>query len=201
MPSRPTMQKFINEGKDRKAVAAQEMLTAQDSNKSQSKVFGLFTDEELTNIVNNSGTGLVGAQFVINYLHQAEKMLDKARMSQDNRNFIKGAISMLASFGNFETREHYEHVAARYYPEDLEGVTIDEFDGDFEDKDELLEEVSNEIQSILYDFNDDSNFFPEDWETAKDIINAYVKILKDNDIDVPGWIADDVNERNAKYVF
>lgn len=190
----------INEGKDRKAVAAQEMLTAQDSEKSQSKVFGLFTDEELTNIVNNSGTGLVRAQFVINYLHQAEKMLDKARMSQDNRNFIKGAISMLAAFGNFETREHYEHVAARYYPEDLEGVTIGDFDGDFEDKDELLEEVSNEIQSILYDFDDDSNFFPEDWETAKDIINAYVKILKDNDIDVPGWIADDVNERNAKYV-
>lgn len=191
------MKNISLQGKDHKVVATQESTAQNSSN--QGKVFGLFTDDELTNIVNNSETVLVSPQFVISYLRQAERMIDKARMSQDNKNFVKGAISMLASFGNFDTREHYEHVAARYYPEDLEGITIDEIDGDFEDKDELLEEVSNEIQSILYDFDDDSNFFPEDWETARGIINAYVEILKDNNIDVPGWIADDIKERNAIY--
>lgn len=91
------------QGKGHKVEATQE-ITAQNS-ENQSKVFGIFTDQELTNIVNNSGTGLVRPQFVINYLHQAEKMIDKARMCPDSKNFIKGAFAMLCAFGKWDIEE------------------------------------------------------------------------------------------------
>lgn len=179
----------MTQSKDHKVVATQES-TAQNS-ANQSKVFGLFTDQELTNIVNNSGNELVRPSFLINYLHQAEKILDRARMSDENRNFIKGAFAMLCAFGNWDRREEYEFNFQNYDPDDIR-VMIE--DGDV---DGAVDSLKYEMGCICTDINNVDLVFPEEeLEEAKEALEGYMSIVNEYDLDLgdDGWTEEQVEK-------
>lgn len=170
----------INQGKDHKVVATQES-TAQNS-ANQSKAFGLFTDQELTNIVNNSGSELVKPGFVINYLHQAEKILDRARMSDENKDFIKGAFTMLSAFGNWDIKEHYEYIAQSDYPEDIRKMLEEG------DEDEAVDALEYEIGAITGDLQNEDLYFPEEEiDKAVNALQEYSDLVDEYELDLPEW--------------
>lgn len=160
------------QGKDHKVAATQES-TAQNS-ANQSKAFGLFTDQELTNIVNNSGSEFVRPSFLINYLHQAEKVLDRARMSDENRGFIKGAFAMLAAFGNWNTRETYEYIVQNDDPDDIREMLENG------DEDGAVDALNYEIGAITTDLQNEDFYFPEEEvDKAKEALKEYAAIIQE----------------------
>ena len=165
------MQNIKLQGKDHKVAATQES-TAQNS-VNQSKAFGLFTDDELANIVHNSGAFL-SSKFFINSMHQAERMIDKARMNQDNKNFIKETLRMLVSFGKWDIVEHYEFIIQNSDPDDIREMLEDG------DKEGAVEELDYEIGIITGDLQREDLFFPEEEvEKAKEALNEYYSIINE----------------------
>jgi hypothetical protein len=168
----------MNQGKSHKVAATQEN-TAQNS-ANQSRAFGLFTDQELTNIVNNSGNALVLPSFLINYLHQAEKVLDRARISDDNRNFIKGAFAMLCAFGNWDTRAHYEYMAQNDSPEDIRCM-LEEGE---EAREDIADCIRYEMWTVLNDIQDDEWFVPEnELDNALEALEGYLDVVHEYELE------------------
>lgn len=190
------MNKSKLQSKVSEADATREMITAQNSNNQCEKLFGAFTDDEMRNIVENSGENYLKAKYVINYLKQAEYILDKARMSQENKNFIKGAFQLMAGLGQWNTKEKYEFILQEYDPDDVR---------------EMLEEGNEEdaIDALLYEMgflagdlqNDEELWFDEyEVEQAKYALEEFYDIINDYDLEEKMYEIDEWTLNQTKKV-
>lgn len=187
------MSTFNNQGKNHQVAATQES-TAQNS-ANQSKAFGLFTDYELGNIVKNSGSEFVQPSFLINYLHQAEKILDRARMSDENRDFIKNAFSMLCAFGNWDTMDHYEFI---YQSETPDSIRERLESGD--DREIIADDVDYELGCICSDLDSEDYYFDDyEVECAVNALREFMDIVNEYNLDIPRNSYDYVYEVMGRY--
>ena len=180
-----------------KADATQEMITAQNSNNQGNRLFGTFTEEEMRNIVYNSEQDFIKPNYVINYLKQAEHILDKARMSDENRNFIKGAFQMMAGFGQWNTKEKYEFILQSNDPYDIRQMLED---GDEED---AIEALIYEVGFLAGDLQNDEQYWFDEYEVgeAKEALEEFYSIVQEYNLEEKihedrewGWVLDDVKK-------
>lgn len=98
----------------------------------------------------------------------------------------------------------WEHMAQKYYPEDLEDITVGEGeDADFESEQELSESVLYEIECLLADWDPAIGYKyaynPRDWFEAKETVEQYIDVLTDNGCEVPEWVYNTIAEREKLY--
>lgn len=191
-----TMYKTNLQSKVSEVDATQEMITAQNSDNQSDKLFGTFDKYELRNIVENSGENFIKANYVINYLKQAEHILDKARMSQENKDFIKGAFQLMTGFGQWNTKQKYEFILQEYDPDDIR---------------EMLEEGNEEdaIDALLYEMgflagdlqNDDDLWFDEyEVEQAKFALEEFYDIVNEYNLEEKMYEVDEYTLNQTKKV-
>lgn len=199
------MNQYNNQGKGHKVAATQE-TTAQ--NAEIQSYFNSISQEELNAVCEALSTiyscqgGLqFNPSYFKNYLEMTNKFINSARMGEDKRNMVLNAIGFLcgALLANKSKYEKWEHIAQRYYPEDLEDITVGE-DGEFADKEELTQAVCYEIECILADWDTTyETYDPEDWPEAEDLIDDYLNILRYHDCEVPEWTFKGRDERHEWY--
>lgn len=187
-----------------------EKITAQNSQRNQSKVveyFNTFSDDQINQIgkmlgrdtteqnENGSFKLTVTPSFIINYLKKADYCLRKARMSEPDKALINGVIQLLSSFIPFTKKEEYwNHTAESHYPSELEAdiqyVGKDEC-GEFASLEEIGNAAIEEISFILDDFQDENVTYcnPED---AIDVIQEYVDVINECEVEVPDWLISDI---------
>lgn len=61
-------------------------------------ILNTFTEQELTNVVNNSNQDLIKSSFVINYLKKCDSIISNWKMSDETKDFIKSGFGLIASF-------------------------------------------------------------------------------------------------------
>lgn len=175
-----------------------EKITAQNSTNQSDKLFGTFDEYELRNIVENSEQDLIKPNYVINYLKQAEHILDKARMSDENKNFIKGAFQMMAGFGQWNTKTKYEFIFQNDDPDDIRQMIEDG-----EDEEYVLESLMMEMSFIAGDLQNDEQYWFDEYEVeeAKEALEEYYNIVEEYNLEEKiyedrewGWVLDEVKK-------
>ena len=162
-----------------KADATQETITAQNSNNQSEKLFGTFTEDEMRDIVDNSGQDFIKPNYVINYLKQAERILDKARMSDENKNFIKGAFQMMAGFGQWNTKEKYEFCFQGYDPYDIREMLEEG------KEEEAVDALVYEMGTICGDLQNDEQYWFDEYEVeeAKEALDEFISIIQEYELE------------------
>ena len=163
---------------------ATEKITAQNST-NQSKVFGLFNESELAYIVDNYRKSNDDPETVINYLKQAEKKIDRARMPDDDKKFIKSAIRLLVKYGNYEKRKHENLIFQSYNPEDIRMELEDEES----DKEDITESLNYEIDCLMVDISDMERyncdgFYDDDIIDYRNAIIEFMEIAEEYELDL-----------------
>lgn len=189
------------QGKGHKVAATQETITAQNSANQGTKktfdgtkeLFNAVDVNELERALSRYDFGIVKPGYIISNLKMAQRLIDKARMSDDQKAVLRNSYGFLltALCCENEELEHYEHVAEFYYPEDLKTL---EFDDEYDRGAAAL----NEIANVLTDWGEDL-YYPEDWKEAKDVINEYLSIIEATNYVLPDWVKRDIKELDEKY--
>ena len=186
------MNMFDIQSKANKVGATQEMITAQNSDNQSDKLFGTFDEYEMRNIVYNSEQDLIKPNYVINYLKQAEHILDKARMSQENKNFIKGAFQMMAGFGQWNTKEKYEFILQNNDPDDIRQMLEEG------DEEGAVDALDYEMGTICGDLQNDEQYWFDEYEVeqAKEALNEFISIVQEYELqDMFSWnIFDEIDK-------
>ena len=196
------------QGKGHKVAATQETITAQNSANQGTKktfdgtkeLFNAVSEEQLRKALTYYDFGIVKPAYIISNLKMAQRLIDKARMSDDQKAVLCNSYGfLLVALCTGKEYEKWEHIAQRYYPDDLDDITVGE-DGEFADKEELTQAVCYEIECILADWDTSvSAYDPEDWPEAEELINEYIDVLDDHDCEVPEWVFQGRDERYEWY--
>ena len=178
----------------------------------ENKVFGCLTEEQLTAFSKNLADAsdcFMKDNFVYSYIKNADRILSKARLGEDQKDVIRGAFSMVLSVVPeevFINREHYEHTAEYYYPEDLETqielLENGEEGCEFEDKKEIADTAIQELGYVITDWTieDITPYYPEDFSEAYDIIGRYIDVINECSEDgVPEWLHSEIQELCNQY--
>lgn len=179
---------------------AAEKITAQNSQRNQSEVvkyFDIFDDDQLNQVgaLLSGDNGWIRPNFIINYFKKADNIIRKARISNPDKEMIKGVVQLLAGLIPFTKKEEYwNHTAESHYPSELEAdiqyVGKDEC-GEFASLEEIGNAAIEEISFILDDFQDENVTYcnPED---AIDVIQEYVDVINECEVEVPDWLISDI---------
>ena len=163
-------------GKGDKVAATKGMITAQNPTPQSKKLFGVFTEREFENIVYNAEKS-ESFQKVL-YLRKAEEILDKARMSEDNKKFIKGAFQLMAGYGKWETEVEYEF-CPMYEADGIRNMAE-------ENAEDAVVAIIDEMGGIYFDFDPDTTphySYPEDEvEKVKEFIDEILEIIEEFDM-------------------
>lgn len=191
------MNTFDVQSKSNKVAATQE-ITAQNSDNQSDKLFGTFTEDEMRNIVENSGQNFYRPNYVINYLKRAEHILDKARMSQDSKDFIKGAFQMMTDFGQWNTKTKYEFCVQRDDPDDIRQMIENG-----EDEDDIIDSLVYEMGTICGDLQNDEDLWFDEYEVeqAKEALDEFYSIITEYGLEEKmyrekqyGWTLDEAKK-------
>ena len=188
------------QGKSQKLAATQERITAQNSANQGKKnfdgtkeLFNAVDVNELEKALSRYDFGIVSPSYIISNLKMAERLIEKARMGQEQKSVLRNGYGFLLSAlcCEDEELEHYEHVAEFYYPEDLKTL---EFDDEYDRGAAAL----NEIANVLTEWGENL-YYPEDWKEAKDILNEYLSIIEATNYVLPDWVERDIKELDEEY--
>lgn len=187
------------QGKDHKVVAAQESTTQNSVNQGKKfdgkkQMFNAINEKDLLRVLDNFDFGIVKPSYIVNNLKMSESFIDKARIPDERKALLRNSFGFLLMALESSVKEHFEHIAEHYYPEDFEDTDLE--------GDDLKIMVCNEIDYIIADWDPSASgfkYYSEDWEDARNIIQAYMDVLDANGIEVPGWVIEGINERNAEF--
>lgn len=182
-----------------------EKITAQNSTNQSNKLFGTFTEDEVRGIVYGADQSKSEVKFrpdfVINYLKQAERILDKARMNDEQKNFVKGAFNLMAGFGHWKAKSKYEFIIQCDDPDDIRQYLEDG------DEEYAIQSLLEEMGFIASDLQNDEDYWFDEYEVeqAKDALEDYYSIINEYGLEEKiyevreyGWTLDNVKEVLAK---
>ena len=194
------------QGKDHKVAATQETTAQNSANQGKKNfdgnkdLFNAVNEQELIRALGNYDFGIVRPEYIVSNLKMAQRFIDKARIPDDQKAVLRNGYGfLLVALCTGKEYEKWEHIAQRYYPDDLDDITVGA-DGEFADKEELTQAVCYEIECILADWDTTyETYDPEDWAEAEELINEYIDVLDEHECEVPEWVFQGRDERYEWY--
>ena len=146
------------------------------------KIMGVFTEKTIERFT--KGKKLPSAT-VIDYLKRAEGVIDRLKCSDDTKSFLKSGYGLLGSL--LDDRKHYEWKAFEFFPQDLDGVYLDDpstYPDGYEDADEIVGSYQLEMRDLEDDLwemlkNNEDGFYNDDIQEYLDIYEEYINYAED----------------------
>ena len=146
------------------------------------KIMGVFTERTIERFT--KGKKLPAAT-VIDYLKRAEGVIDRLKCSDDTKSFLKSGYGLFGSL--LDDRKHSKWIAEEFYPQDLDGVDLDDpstYPDGYEDADEIIEQYQLEMRDLeeeLWEMlrNNEDGFYNDDIQEYLDIYEEYINYAED----------------------
>lgn len=146
------------------------------------KIMGVFTERTIERFA--KGKKLPSAT-VIDYLKRAEGVIDRLKCSDDTKSFLKSGYGLFGSL--LDDRKHYDWKAFEFFPQDLDGVDLDDpstYPDGYEDADEIvgsylleMRDLEDELWEMLK--NNEDGFYNDDIQEYLDIYEEYINYAEE----------------------
>ena len=189
------MNTYNNQGKDHKVAATQETITAQNSAQSQGKknfdgskkLFNAVDEYELMTELSYYDFGIVNPSYIISNLEMAQRLIDKARMSPEQKSVLNNAFGFLCLALVKGKVDADEIIANSNWPDDIrQGID----DGDM-DIDEAEDAITEELGYIFMDIENMMDGELKGWrevaEEGLELAQEYFDVAEDYDIELEDW--------------
>lgn len=188
------MNQFNNQGKDHKVAATQETITAQNSaNQSKKnfdgskKLFNAVDVYDLATELSYYDFGIVNPSYIISNLEMAQRLIDKARMSPEQKAVLNNAYGFLCLALVKGKAEADEIIACSNWPDDIrQGIE----DGDM-DTDEARDSITEELGYIFTDIDNMIDGELKGWREAAEegleLAQEYLDVAEDYEIELEEW--------------
>lgn len=188
------MNQYNNQGKDHKVAATQETITAQNSANQgkknfdgSKKLFNAVDTYELMTELSYYDFGIVNPSYIISNLEMAQRLIDKARMSQEQKSVLNNAFGFLCLALVKGKAEADEIIACSNWPDDIrQGIE----DGDM-DTDEARDSITEELGYIFTDIDNMIDGELKGWrevaEQGLELAQEFLDVAEDNGIELEEW--------------
>lgn len=182
------------QGNDHKVAGTQETITAQNSTNQgkknfdgSKKLFNAVDVYDLATELSYYDFGIVNPSYIISNLEMAQRLIDKARMSPEQKAVLNNAYGFLCLALVKGKAEADEIIACSNWPDDIrQGIE----DGDM-DTDEARDSITEELGYIFTDIDNMIDGELKGWrevaEQGLELAQEYLDVAEDYEIELEEW--------------